>query len=65
MPNQTNPPALGISGRIAAYFLRAQITPLLAIVALLLGFFAVGVTWDMRRRLLEAGVARNPQGFSD
>ena len=35
---------LGISGRIAAYFQRAQITPLLALVALLLGFFAVGVT---------------------
>ncbi|MBC7729362.1 MAG: efflux RND transporter permease subunit [Microbacteriaceae bacterium] len=44
MPNPITPPALGISGRIAAYFLRAQITPLLAIVALLLGFFAVGVT---------------------
>jgi multidrug efflux pump subunit AcrB len=36
--------ALGVSGRIAAYFQRAQITPLLALVALLLGFFAVGVT---------------------
>ena len=36
--------ALGVSGRIAAYFMRAQITPLLALVALLLGFFAVGVT---------------------
>src|SRR5450755_1235959 len=35
---------LGISGRIAAYFKRAQITPLLALVALLLGLFAVGVT---------------------
>jgi len=35
---------LGASGRIAAYFQRAQITPLLALVALLLGFFAVGVT---------------------
>ncbi len=36
--------ALGVSGRIAAYFQRAQITPLLALMALLLGFFAVGVT---------------------
>ncbi|MEP7298683.1 MAG: efflux RND transporter permease subunit, partial [Burkholderiales bacterium] len=36
--------ALGVSGRIAAFFQRAQITPLLALVALLLGFFAVGVT---------------------
>ena len=35
---------LGVSGRIAAYFQLAQITPLLALVALLLGFFAVGVT---------------------
>jgi len=35
---------LGFSGRIAAYFLRAQITPLLALVALLLGIFAVLVT---------------------
>jgi multidrug efflux pump subunit AcrB len=35
---------LGISGRIAAYFQSARITPLLALVALLLGFFAVLVT---------------------
>ena len=35
---------LGISGRIAAYFLQARITPLLALVALLLGLFAVMVT---------------------
>ena len=35
---------LGISGRIAALFQSAQITPLLALVALLLGIFAVGVT---------------------
>ncbi|CAN5492078.1 efflux RND transporter permease subunit [soil metagenome] len=35
---------LGVSGRIAAFFQSAQITPLLALVALLLGFFAVGVT---------------------
>ena len=36
--------ALGISGRIAATFQSAQITPLLALVALLLGIFAVLVT---------------------
>ncbi len=36
--------AMGISGRIAAYFQLAQITPLLALVALLLGIFAVAVT---------------------
>jgi len=35
---------LGISGRIAAAFQSAQITPLLALVALLLGLFAVAVT---------------------
>ena len=35
---------MGISGRIAAFFQRAQITPLLALVALLLGIFAVLVT---------------------
>ena len=35
---------LGISGRIAAYFQTAQITPLLAIMALVLGIFAILVT---------------------
>ncbi|HEY1392993.1 MAG TPA: efflux RND transporter permease subunit, partial [Methylibium sp.] len=35
---------LGISGRIAGFFQAAQITPLLALVALLLGIFAVAVT---------------------
>ncbi|MBL8325721.1 MAG: efflux RND transporter permease subunit, partial [Rubrivivax sp.] len=35
---------LGISGRIAAYFQGAQITPLVALVGLLLGLFAVFVT---------------------
>ncbi|HVQ49829.1 MAG TPA: efflux RND transporter permease subunit, partial [Mycobacterium sp.] len=44
MSNDSHSPALGVSGRIAAYFQRAQITPLLALVALLLGMFAVGVT---------------------
>ena len=39
-----SPSTLGVSGRIAAFFQRAQITPLLALVALLLGLFAVGVT---------------------
>jgi multidrug efflux pump subunit AcrB len=37
-------PALGLAGRIAQRFLTASITPLLAIVALLLGVFAVMVT---------------------
>ncbi|MEO7252677.1 MAG: efflux RND transporter permease subunit [Casimicrobium sp.] len=41
-PPQT--PRLGVSGRIAAFFQSAQITPLLALVALLLGVFAVLVT---------------------
>ena len=40
---QTNP-SLGVSGRIAAFFQSAQITPLLALLALLLGAFAVLVT---------------------
>ncbi|HSB99608.1 MAG TPA: efflux RND transporter permease subunit, partial [Burkholderiaceae bacterium] len=35
---------LGVSGRIARYFQSAQITPLLAVVALLMGIFAVLVT---------------------
>ncbi|MDR3410934.1 MAG: efflux RND transporter permease subunit, partial [Formivibrio sp.] len=35
---------LGISGRIARFFQAAQITPLLALLALLLGLFAVLVT---------------------
>ncbi len=35
---------LGVSGRIARYFQTAQITPLIALVALLLGIFAVLVT---------------------
>ena len=35
---------LGISGRIAKAFLTSQITPLLALTGLLLGFFAVMVT---------------------
>ncbi|TDP64191.1 efflux RND transporter permease subunit [Roseateles toxinivorans] len=40
--NTPNP--MGASGRIAAFFQSAQITPLLALVALLLGIFAVMVT---------------------
>ena len=35
---------LGISGRIARFFQTAQITPLLALVAFLLGVFAILVT---------------------
>ena len=35
---------MGISGRIAKYFLHSQMTPLLALVAVLLGAFAVVVT---------------------
>jgi len=36
--------ALGLSGRIARYFQAAQITPLIAVLALLLGLFALLVT---------------------
>lgn len=41
-PNTTT--ALGISGRIAAFFQFSQLTPLLALLAMLLGIFAVMVT---------------------
>jgi len=37
-------PKLGVSGRIARYFQAAQITPLIAVVAMLLGLFALVVT---------------------
>ena len=40
----TGTSGMGVSGRIAAFFQRARITPLLALLALLLGLFAVGVT---------------------
>ncbi len=43
-PTHSGSAAMGVSGRIAAFFQRAQITPLLALLALLLGLFAVGVT---------------------
>ena len=36
--------SMGIAGRLAAFFQGAQITPLLALVAVLLGVFAVLVT---------------------
>lgn len=39
-----NEPKLGISGSIAKSFLTTQITPLLALIGLLLGIFAIGVT---------------------
>jgi len=35
---------MGISGRIAAYFLRNSLTPLIALIALLLGVFATFIT---------------------
>ncbi|MBI5256626.1 MAG: efflux RND transporter permease subunit [Burkholderiales bacterium] len=44
MRTDTTATRLGVSGRIAAFFQAAQITPLLALVALLLGVFAVLVT---------------------
>jgi len=42
--NQNRSTSLGPSGRIAGFFQSARITPLLALVALLLGLFAVMVT---------------------
>ncbi|ALG67015.1 efflux RND transporter permease subunit [Beggiatoa leptomitoformis] len=41
---QTDKPPMGISGRITQQFLTTQITPLLALVGLLLGLFAIAVT---------------------
>jgi multidrug efflux pump subunit AcrB len=40
----TDVSGMGISGRIARFFLQSQLTPLLAILAVLLGLFAVMVT---------------------
>ena len=37
-------PSLGLSGRIARYFLRNSLTPPLALIALLLRLFATAVT---------------------
>ena len=36
--------ALGVAGRIARYFLESRLTPLVALLALLLGAFAIAVT---------------------
>ena len=44
MNKQQTPQKLGISGSLAARFLQTEITPLLALVGLLLGLFAVLVT---------------------
>lgn len=44
MTSRGHSSSLGVSGRIAAFFQSAQITPLLALMALLLGAFAVLVT---------------------
>ena len=44
MNQETNSPKMGVSGRIAAFFQTAHITPLLALVAFLLGVFALSVT---------------------
>ncbi|MEN9490508.1 MAG: hypothetical protein RJA63_957 [Pseudomonadota bacterium] len=44
MNTQDSAARLGVSGRIARFFQAAQITPLLALVAMLLGLFAVLVT---------------------
>jgi multidrug efflux pump subunit AcrB len=40
----STPHKLGVAGRLAAYFQHARITPLIALLALLLGLFAVLVT---------------------
>ncbi len=41
---ETSSTGMGISGRVARMFLQSQLTPLLAILAMLLGVFAVSVT---------------------
>ena len=43
-PSNQDTPNLGVSGRLAAAFQSNALTPLLALVALLLGLFAVLVT---------------------
>ena len=43
-PSGTGDASMGVAGRVASFFQHAQITPLLALLALLLGLFAVGVT---------------------
>ena len=43
-PTSSGPTRLGVSGRMAAAFQSNAITPLLALMALLLGLFAVLVT---------------------
>ncbi len=40
----TSQPTLGIAGRLAAWFLDSPLTPLIALVAVLLGLFAVAIT---------------------
>jgi multidrug efflux pump subunit AcrB len=42
--NEATEPRLGLSGAISRKFLRSEITPLLALVGLLMGLFAVLVT---------------------
>ena len=44
MSEGQTPATLGLSGRIARAFLTTQITPLLALLGLLMGLFAVLVT---------------------
>lgn len=44
MTTPSSPAAFGVSGRIAGYFQNARITPLLALVGLLLGIFAAAIT---------------------
>ncbi|QDX80011.1 multidrug transporter AcrB [Denitratisoma sp. DHT3] len=44
MSIEHSPSAMGVSGRIAGYFLNNSLTPLIGLLALLLGLFAVLVT---------------------
>ena len=53
---------MGISGRIANSFLTTSITPLLALVGLLLGVFAVMITASSGRPVETFGACREPRG---
>ncbi len=54
---------MGIAGRIAGFFLNARITPLLALVAFLLGVFAVGVTPREEEPQIDVTMANVIVGF--
>ena len=50
MSESAKPARLGISGRLAAAFQKNPLTPILAIVGLLLGLLAVAITRARKNR---------------